>query len=296
MKMKPARWKLSEVAFNTFNYTFLVIFMFMCIYPFYYIFIYSISIPNLAAKGLTIVPAGFTLSNYWDIFQLPGIAHAAFISVVRTVLGTSLMVFCSSFLGYLMTQEELFLRRVIYRYFIVTMYLNAGLIPGYLLMRYLGLYDNLLVYILPGSVSVFNMILVKTYIEQTPSALQDSAKIDGAGFFMIFRRIIFPLITPIIATIALFGALGQWNSWFDNLLLVPKRSLKTLQLILWEYITSASAISLDPRNVEKEMMKKLTPMAVRMTVTMIVTLPIIFVYPFVQRYFVKGLMIGAIKG
>lgn len=288
--------KIGDIAFTTANFTVLTLFMLLCAYPFYYIFIYSISDPIQAAKGVLFTPLSPTLSNYSTIFLLPGIANAAFISILRTVIGTSIMVFCSSFFGYLVTLEKLFLRKTIYRFMIITMYFNAGLIPWYLVMRALHLYNNFFVYIIPGAVAAFHVILVKTYIEQLPQGLQDSAKVDGAGYFTIFTKLIFPISLPIIATITVFGALTQWNSWFDNLLLVRPRNLKTLQLILWEYVNRATAIWLEPHRIEKEMLKSITPRAIRMTITMVVTLPIVFVYPYMQRYFLRGIMVGAMKG
>ena len=294
--MQKFSYRIGDVSFRFLNFLLLTLFMFLCVYPFYYIAIYSFSDPIYAAKGVFFLPIKPTFSNYINIFRLPGIARAAFISVLRTVLGTSLMVACSSFFAYLVTQEKLFLRRFIYRFMVITMYFNAGLIPSYLLMRKIGLYNNFLVYIIPGAVAAFNVILVKTYIEQVPDALQDSAMVDGAGYLTIFAKIIFPVSLPIIATITVFGALGQWNQWFDNLLYVRERSLKTLQLMLYEYLKSASTIALDPLDMRNDKLKSLTPQAVRMTITMVVTLPIVLVYPYMQKYFMKGIMVGAMKG
>ena len=295
-RMQKFSYRIGDVSFRFLNFLLLTLFMFLCVYPFYYIAIYSFSDPIYAAKGVFFLPIKPTFSNYINIFRLPGIARAAFISVLRTVLGTSLMVACSSFFAYLVTQEKLFLRRFIYRFMVITMYFNAGLIPSYLLMRKIGLYNNFLVYIIPGAVAAFNVILVKTYIEQVPDALQDSAMVDGAGYLTIFAKIIFPVSLPIIATITVFGALGQWNQWFDNLLYVRERSLKTLQLMLYEYLKSASTIALDPLDMRNDKLKSLTPQAVRMTITMVVTLPIVLVYPYMQKYFMKGIMVGAMKG
>jgi ABC-type glycerol-3-phosphate transport system permease component len=165
-------------------------------------------------------------------------------------------------------------------------------------MKFLHFNNNFLLYVLPGAISAFNVILIKTYIEQLPKSLEDSAKIDGAGYFMIFSKIIFPLSIPIIATIAVFTAVGQWNTWFDNYFLVTNPKLNVLQMLLYNYVTQASRIGYDSvmeinRGTE---VQRLTPAAVRMTITMVVTLPIIFIYPYMQKYFMKGIMLGAIKG
>ena len=282
---------------NAVNYAVLLLYAIICCYPLYYIFIYSISDSALAGAGLTLAPVAVTGRNYERVLQLPGIGRAALISVARTVIQTGLMVFCSGFLGYLLTCQEMPLRRLVYRFFILTMYFSGGLIAVYLLMRRIGLYNNFFVYIVPGIVAVFNVILVKTFIEQLPSALEDSAKIDGANYLTIYMRIVFPLSLPILATIAVFGAVGQWNSWWDNLLYVPERNLRTLQFLLWEFLQTASSISTSDITalIMEEQRKQISPRSIQMTITMVVTLPVLFVYPYMQRYFVKGLMIGAIK-
>jgi len=299
--MKAPR-TVGDVAFNVVNYTILTAFFLLCVYPFYYIFIYSISDARAAAIGLSVVflPAKPTLHNYSEVFKMEGMAMAALISVLRTVVGMVTHVVCTGFLGYLVT-KNLYYRKVIYRYFIVTMYFSAGLVPWYLTMRMYGLYNNFWVYIVPNLVGVYNMVLIKTFIEQLPPALEESAKIDGAGPLTCFFRIVFPLSMPILATVATFTAVGQWNSWFDNYVLVTPEELTTLQLRLWKLLQQAQAIS--ERSNQNQVTSALrsaeeylSPMAVRMTITMVVTLPVIFVYPFMQRYFVKGIMVGAIKG
>lgn len=285
-------------AFPAISYILLTLFFFITIYPFYYIFIYSISDVIQAQKGIYLLPAGFTLDSYISVFKLKGIFNALLISVARTVLGTGLTIVCSSFCAYILSKKELMHRKLVYRFFIITMYLDSGLIPYYLTMRAYGLKNNFLLYILPGAIGVFFIILMKTYMEQLPEELEEAATIDGAGYFTRFTRIIFPLSKPIIATIVVFAAVGQWNSWMDNFLLVESAKLKTLQLILFEYINQANALA---RMSMEEMnrglaVKVMTPQSIRMTITMVVTLPILFVYPFAQKYFVKGIMLGAIKG
>lgn len=284
---------VGDRVFDICNMIFMIIFMFSCLYPFYYIFIYSISNPTLAAKGVLFWPIAPTLTNYIAVASIKGISKAVLVSIARTVIGSALMVFCSSLLGYLVSREAMPMRKVIYRFFVITMYFSAGLIPVFILFKTLGLYNSFFVYIIPGAVAVFNMILVKTSIEQLPASLEESAKLDGAGYFVIFVKIIFPLSIPIIATIALFGAVGQWNSWSDTLIFTTNRDLRSLQYVLYEMLKEASNIAKDALEGKKI---RTTPAAVKMTVTMVVTVPILLVYPFLQRYFVKGIMIGAIKG
>lgn len=291
----------SSVLFDVFNYLLMTSFFIITIYPLYYIFIYSISDPVLAQKGVYLYPVGVTLSNYKTIFMLNGIWNAALISVLRTVIGTVITVVCCTFFAYLVTQEDLPCRKFFYRFLVITMYLNSGLIPWFLTMKAYHLDNNFLLYVVPGAVSAYYVILIKTYQEQLPHALMEAAKIDGAGYITIFLKIVLPLSLPIVATIAVFASVGQWNSWQDNFFLVQSDNLETLQLMLYNFLNQANQIaqrSMEDMNrmVANQQAPKITPETVRMTITMVVTLPILFVYPFMQKYFVKGIMIGAIKG
>jgi ABC-type glycerol-3-phosphate transport system permease component len=196
----------------------------------------------------------------------------------------------------------MYFRRFIYRLVVITMYVNSGLIPWFLTMKMYGLSNNIWVYIVPRAISAYYVILLKTFMEPLPASLEESAELDGAGILTVFTRIIFPLSKPILATIAVFAAVTQWNSWFDNLILVTRADLKTLQLTLRDVLNRASALAKQMNqsgsgsSMEIASTMDITPTSVRMTMTMIVTLPILFVYPFMQRYFIKGIMLGAIKG
>ncbi|WP_169090549.1 carbohydrate ABC transporter permease [Paenibacillus sp. PL91] len=285
--------------FEFLNYCILLVFVLLCIYPFYYILIYSLSSPQEAIKGVYLLPDHITFYNYSQIFKLDNITGAFAISVLRTVLGTIATVFCSTLCAYIVTKQELYFRKFIYRYIVITMYFNAGLIPWYITMKAVGLQNNFLLYILPTAVAAFYIILLKTFIEQLPASLEESAMLDGASYFTIFQKIIFPLSMPIVATIAVFSAVAQWNSWTDNYFLVTADHLQTLQMILYNYLNEAQVLA-SSSNINMEdvgnSLKKMTPESIKMTITMVVTLPIMLVYPFMQRYFVKGLMLGAIKG
>lgn len=266
-----------------------------CIYPFYYIVIYALSISKETYKGVYFLPLGLTLINFKQIFQQNNIALAAFISVSRAVVGMSVTVFCTSLFAYLLAQNKIRFKKAMYRLVIFTMYVNAGLIPWYMTMKALGLKNNFLLYVLPSAIGAFYLILVKTYIEQLPPSLQESAMIDGAGPFKIFIRIVMPLCTPVLATVAIFTAVDQWNSWTDNFYLCDSKNLQTLQLLLLSYMRDqASQLTALEMLADKKV--TVTPFSIRMTITVIATLPILFVYPVFQKYFVKGIMIGAIKG
>ncbi len=287
--------------FDVLNYTVLALFTLTCLFPFYYLFINTISNNDLSSRGLVMFyPEGFHLTNYKQVFNIPGLATATFVSVSRTVIGTTLTVGASAFLGYLFTKNEMRGRKFWYRFLVITMYFNAGLIPWFLTMHNLGLTNNFLAYILPSIVSPFFIILVKTYVESTPMALQESAMIDGAGYLMIFWKIILPLITPIMATIAIFAAVGQWNSFQDTLFLISDSNLFTLQFILYRYMNEATSLATLMRSTQGAIGVDLTNMqtatSIRTTVSMIVVIPILLVYPYFQRFFVKGIMIGAVKG
>jgi putative aldouronate transport system permease protein len=296
MKMKKS---IGDITFDVLNYSFFALFALLCVYPFYYIFINTISDNRLVSAGLIrIVPKGIHFRNYTDILKISAIPHAAFISVSRTVIATTLMTVGTAWMAYAVSKKELWHRKFVYRYYIVTMYLSAGLIPGFLTMLWLGLTNNFLAYVI-GFVSTFNMILMKTYIESIPGSLEESAEIDGAGYFVRFRSIIFPLAKPILATCAVWTAVGQWNAFMDTRILMQDPRLYTLQYILWLYMNQAELLAAQMEAAIQAGMNPelvVTPMAMRMAIAMIVTLPVLFVYPFFQRYFVKGIMIGAVKG
>lgn len=292
-----------RVVFNIFNYMVFGIFALICLYPFWYILIYSLSDPTQANAGVTFWFRGFTLTNFEKVIQLKGIGSSILISVARTVLGTALSVFACSFMGYLFSKQEMPMRRLLYRLMVITMYVSGGLIPTYLAISAYGLPNTFWVYILPGIVSAYNVILVKTSVEQLPPSLEESAVLDGAGYFTVFRKLIFPLCMPIVATIATFTAVGQWNAYMDNYLYVSDSSLNTLQYLLYKFLNStqelAKMLQQGDANAMQQMgtaSQTITPMGVRMTITVITVVPIFCVYPFMQKYFAKGIMIGAVKG
>lgn len=280
------------------------LFTLACLYPFYYLFLVSISDPDAVARGQVIIrPVGLTIANYYRVFTLRGVFSAFIVSAARTVIGTSITLFFSSMLAYVVTKKETIARKFIYRSTVFTMFVSAGLIPWFITMKTLGLNNSFLLYILPGAVSPFAVVLIKTYIESIAPALEESALIDGAGFFTIFTRIILPLCKPVIAAVAVFSAVGQWNSWQDNFFLVSKPHLQTLQYLLVNYlreaeqITRAAAQSTNNSAFFNQIKNQpLSPFSVRATLTVVAVFPILLVYPFLQRYFVKGIMLGSVKG
>ncbi len=295
---------VSNFVFDIINYTVFAIFTLLCIYPFYYLIINTISANDLSANGvINFFPQNIHFKNYIEVLKIRGLAQAAVISVLRTSIGTILTVLASAFLGFMFTQQKMWKRKFWYRYIIITMYFNAGLIPVFITMLNLGLVNNFLVYIIPLIVQPFNIILVKTYLESVPASLQEAAEIDGAGIIRVFIQIILPISLPILATIAIFSAVGQWNSFYDTLIYVTDEKLYSLQYVLYKYINQANSLAMlikNSTNMSNAAMMglatKQTPTSVRMTVSVIVVFPIMLVYPIFQRYFVKGIMIGSVKG
>jgi len=303
MIVSRKRVDVSDMIITFLTYAFFTAFTFICVYPFYYIIINTISANDLSARGEVIFwPQQIHFQNYIDIFKVPGLWNALMISILRTVIGTTLTVGASAFLGYMFTKDNIWMRKFWYRFTIITLFFNAGIIPWYLTMKMLGLTNNFLAYVLPSIVAPFYIILVKTFVESTPKELQQAATIDGAGTLTIFWRIMLPICKPILATVAIFSAVDQWNAFQDTLLLVTDSNLYSLQFILYNYIKQASSLStlVNLQNAGSTAIASLateqTTTSIRMTVTIIVVAPIMFVYPIFQRFFVKGIMIGAVKG
>lgn len=299
---KKYRTRPGDMLFNLINYLVFILFTIACIFPFYYLFINTISDNDLVVKGvINFIPRGLHLDNYISLLNVSDLSNAFLVSVGRTLLGTAFMVAASAFVGYLVTKQEMWGRKFWYRFLIITMYFNAGLIPWFLNMQMLGLTNTFWAYIIPGIVAPYNIILVKTYIESIPAELEESAQIDGATHMVIFRKIIWPLSKPILATIAIFGAVGHWNSFTDSLILMQSApNLYTLQHRLYIYLNTASNLSAlmeSGGQVSDAVLKSaLSAKVIKYTISMVTVIPILVVYPFMQRYFEKGIMLGSVKG
>lgn len=262
-------------------------------FPFYYIAVYSVSDSSLVGSSLILRPVGINFDSYRVIFSDLRVLRAILVSVLRVVTGPTLMVVITSMAAYALTREDLGGVRFFRKFFIFTMYMSAGIIPTYLLIKSLGMMGTFWVYVIPTAVSVYNMVLIRTYIESIPKSLEDAARIDGANDLIIFWRVIFPTCTPIIAAVFLFSAVGHWNDFVDTQFYNNMNpELFTLQYYLYQMLSSAESLA----QAKTEMGRTIMPMGLKMAVTMITVLPIAMVYPFVQKYFAKGLLIGAIKG
>lgn len=286
----------AEKAFNAINYILLVLICIATIYPFWYVFMYSISDGTAsAATPVILLPMKPTFENYRAVFANAGLVRAFMVSVSRTVLGTIAHVLVVGLAAYAMAKKNLVGKKWIMMFFIVTMYFNGGLLPTYVIITKLKLANNFLVYILPLLFSGFHMLIMKVFFEQLPRSLEESAKIDGATDFQVFTKIIMPMTKPIIATVSLFIGVAHWNSWFDAFLYMTNTKLYPLQTILQKVILESQTNTLIEIMEAMNKQSNVTSEAIKMATVMVATVPILLVYPFMQKYFVKGMMIGAVK-
>lgn len=228
------KYSKADHAFNIVNYLVFALITLVCAYPFYYLIINSISANDMSNNGLiNFLPKQIHFQNYIDVLKMSGIGTAALVSVGRTVIGTACTVMASAYLGFMFTQEKMWHRKLWYRLLVITMYFNAGLIPMFMTMKTLHLTNTFWVYIIPAIIQPFNVIMVKTYVESIPRSLQEAAEIDGAGILTIFFKVILPTSKPILATIAIWAAVGQWNSFQDTLIYITDQKLYSLQYLLY---------------------------------------------------------------
>ena len=290
-----------DLGFPMFNTIILIILMMITIYPVLNTLATSFNDGTDAIRGgIGVLPRKFSMKSYDNILSKQEIFDAAWVSASKTVIITILNLFWTGMLAYTLSRREYVLRKFITTLMVLTMYVNAGLIPGYLLIsQTLNLSHTYWVYIIPTMFSCFNMIVIRTYIMGLPDALVESAKIDGAGDFRIYWKIIFPLCTPVLATVALFVAVGSWNSWFDTRLYnAGQKDPKTLQYLLQMKILTAGQ-NANAANTSTDALKvtsKTEPITIRAAITVVSTVPILVVYPFLQKYFVTGMALGSVKG
>jgi len=289
-------------AFTVFMWAFLIFVLIMTAYPLWYVFIYSISDPAGFSQGFQVWPHAISFEAYVRVLGDNGFLNALFISVARTTLGPVISGVVTLMIAFAVSHRDLPGRRFLNWYFLFTMYFSAGLIPTFLLYQSLGFVGSFRVYIIPSIVNVFGMILMRTYIEGLPAEMKESAYIDGANDFTIFYKIIAPLCLPVIAAVTLFAAVHQWNSYTDVVIFnATHTELHPLQYFLVRMVTGLAAGQAEiaaqlAMQAGAAGAPRLTPMVVRMAVTIVTILPISLLYPFLQRYFVKGIMVGSVKG
>ena len=295
---------MGEKAYGLCNGAILVLLALVTLYPFLYVVFASVSDPVklLGNTNMLLWPAGFTLNAYKKVFSNAAIYTGYMNTIFYVVAGTSINIVATCMAAYVLSRKQLKLRRFFTLLFIFTMYFNGGLIPNYLLIKDLGMINSRLALIIPGAVSTFNLMIMITGFEGIPQALEESARIDGANDWVILFKIIMPLAKPTIMVIMLYYAVGHWNSWFDNHIYTRgESSLTTLQYLLYNYLNESQRLAEQIKNTSnlssiENAMGTISPKGVRMTITVLASLPIFMVYPFMQKYFVKGIMIGAVKG
>lgn len=281
----------------------LTLITFLALYPFYFSFITSFNNGIDASKGgVYFWPRMFTLDNYMHVFNDKVWLSAFSMSVFRTVVGTSCSLLFTSLFAYALSFDELIFKKVYFRILIFSMYFSGGLIPYFVLLRSLHLIDNVLVYIIPLLLDSFMTLVMISFFRDIPRSLHESAKMDGANDLVVFFRIIIPLSLPVLSTAALFMGVGQWNNWFDATFFIQSRNLKTLSFFLMEIINKSQTISvgdqgqgLSAQALAGMAVRTYTPRSLQMATMIVAVTPILLVYPFVQKYFVKGILLGAVK-
>ena len=296
-----ARIAISDRLMLIFIYTFLVLLSFSALYPFWNALAVSFNLGIDTSKGgVTFWPREFTLENYEIVFQDDRLLNGFMISVLRTIVGTVTAIVMTAILAYGMSRRELIGRNYYMLFFVFTMYFGGGLIPTYLLYRSLGLMNTFWVFIIPSLIGVYHMIIFRTFFKSLPAGLEESAQIDGCSNWGIFFRIVLPLSGPVIATLGLFTVVAHWNDWFMPSIYITNEKLLPIQTMLRQ-ILNANIVTDMSNNLDTasagriQAMRTITTKSLTMATMMVATLPIVMVYPFVQKYFVKGVLIGSLK-
>ncbi len=293
--------RVESIAFSIGNSLFMIIFVVVMLYPFWNTVAVSFNeAVDTVRGGITFFPRRFSLQNYKMVFSNDSIYNAFFISISRTLINMVSGVFLTAMIAYTLSRPNFIFRKPFTILIILSMYINPGLIPNYFLMKNLGMINSYWVYIIPGMVNAFNFLVIRTYLKTIPESIIESVRIDGGSDFLIFRRIIIPLSLPVLATIGLFIAVNSWNSWFDTLIYNSGRvNLHTLQYKLMEYLQSSQSQARSSSDVGAMALAQtsslVTPVSIRAAITVVAAAPILFIYPFMQRFFIVGLNIGGVK-
>lgn len=296
-KRKKMKTSGADKAFTVINTIIMTLFLIITLYPILNTLAVSFNDGIDSARGgIHFWPRIFSISNYKAVLRRPGIYQGALITVARTVIGTLSSLVVNALLAYIVSRKRFLFRNQLSLFWVVTMYVNGGMIPTLVLFKNLKLTGTFWVYVIPGMVSAFNMLVMRTYMNGLPDALEEAAQIDGAGYMKVFVRIISPLCKPVYATIALFIAVYHWNAWFDTMLYNRNKTKNTtLQWELMKLLTSAMSQTGGSANPGSTRSDAITPIAIRAAATILTALPILCLYPFLQRYFVSGVTIGGVK-
>ena len=290
---------VSWIAGQALVYSLLTLLFVVTFYPFWNILVLSLNEASDSLRGgFMLWPRKFTFESYLVVFRNEEIFSAARLTVIRTLIGVPLALLNNALLAYGLSRKNLPGRKVITLYFIFTMYFSGGLIPSYMVIRSLGLIDNFWVFNMPNLDNLFSMLMLRTDMETIPDELEESARLDGAGDLTIFIRIMLPLSLPVLATVVLFSAVSHWNAWYDSYVYTYKPELTTLSSVLVRILNQYQTGAMQSAAAQAASQAKRTPVtseSIRMAVTMVTTIPILMVYPLLQRFFIKGMMVGAIK-
>lgn len=275
----------------------MIIICFVSLYPVWYTVIISLNDSSDALRGgIYFFPRKFSLESYKTVFQDTTIINAFMVTVMRTVLGTVTSVFFTAMVGYAFSKKHIMGNKFYTIFGTITMFFGGGLIPYFITLKNLGLYNNFLVYIIPSLFNFYNMIIFMSFFRELPAGLEESAKLDGANDLMVFIRIVIPLSAPVIATIALFNGVAHWNDYFTGVMYINDAELQPIQTYLYRVIASASASKTVVAMPAGMSAQQVSSQSVRLATMVVTTFPIMCVYPFLQKYFVKGMLIGSIKG
>ncbi|MGF9912517.1 carbohydrate ABC transporter permease [Paenibacillus ehimensis] len=285
-----------EVIFDRLNDVFMLVICFVTLYPIWYVLVNSLNDGNDAMRGgIYWWPRVFSFDSYLAVFANDGIMLAMGVTVAKTVVGTVVHVLFTAMVAYAFSRKELIGRRAYMMLGTVTLFFSGGLIPSYLLIRDLGLLDSFWVYIIPAMFSFFDLIVFQAFFRQIPDGLEEAAKLDGANDFKIFRSVILPVSMPVVATIALFHGVYQWNDYFTGMIYINQSELQPIQTYLYRVVAQSSSNQMMAAT-SGNIAKSVSSQSIKLATMVITSLPIVIIYPFLQKYFVKGFMIGSIKG
>lgn len=286
-----------EIAFDIINVIIMIIVCLLTLYPIWYVVIYSLNDGQDALKGgLYWWPRLFTTNNYRVVFHNRAIGNAFLVSTMRTIIGTFLSTLFTAMVAYALSKKNLIGRKFYLTVGMITMFFNGGLIPTFLLFKNLHLYNSFWVYIIPTMFNFFNAIIFMSFFQDIPASIEESASLDGANELVLFFKIVIPLSMPVVATIALFNAVFHWNDYFMGVIYIQNPDLIPIQTLLYQVVAQAGSNQMLQNMPANIAARTTTSTSVQMATMVIATVPILCVYPFLQKYFVQGLTIGSVKG
>lgn len=297
VKKKRKRRSVSDIIFLTINYVLLIVCCIIVLYPIYYMFIISISDGYAVLRGeVKLLPVGINFSSYKAVLESPDIPRSYLNTVIYTVVGTFINVAMTAMCAYPLSRKKFYGRNVFAFMIIFTMFFDAGMIANFMVVDQLHLTNKIWAIVLPGAINAWYMVIMRTFFQQIPEEIYESAHLDGAGDFVIFGKIVLPLSVPTIMTMVLFYAVGHWNSWFNALIYLDDKAKYPVQLIMRNIVLSGETSALSSSAAAMSQDAGIIATNVKYAVVFVTMLPILLVYPFIQKYFVKGIMVGALKG